>query len=233
VTARERTRRYAQIIAAGTVLVWALLCFLIILSPRLSKLHGLDQRVATSSKELADMRKEIEDAKIIGGPPVGGARFDKFGILSDDEEQIFLTDLIAFCKDTTNTLNLVRRSNYAQPIPTTPPEQRDSGKSATTAGASPQGAQQGPPQPVILRVPHTVNFSGTFVSSFYLLRKLESYRRLLTVERMDLSTDNQSGYPRLTGNITIDLYLVKQPSAATPSAQARASGTAPGPAPAS
>ncbi|MGD0111212.1 MAG: hypothetical protein ABSD48_05055 [Armatimonadota bacterium] len=231
-TARDRTRRYAQIIAAGTVLVWALLCFVIILSPRRTKLHNLDQRVATSSKGLADMRKEIEDAKIIGGPAIGGARFDKFGILSNDEEQIFLTDLIAFCKDTTNTLNLVRRSDYAQPTSTTPPEQQGSGKPGAPTGTSPQ-AQQGPPQAVILRVPHTVSFSGTFVSSFYLLRKLESYRRLLTVERMDLNTDNQSGYPRLIGNITIDLYLVKQPAGTASSPQASTSGTAARPAPAS
>jgi hypothetical protein len=230
-TTRDRTRRYAQIIAAGTVLIWALLCFLMVLSPRLRKLHDLDQQVATSSKELADMRKEIEDAKIIGGPPPGGARFDKFGILSNDEEQIFLTDLIAFCKETTNTLNLVRRSDVAQPTSTTPPEQQGSGKSGTSTGTN-QQAQQGPPQPVIMRVPHTVSFSGTFVSSFYLLRKLESYRRLLTVEKMDLNTDNQSGYPRLTGNITIDLYLVKQP-AGTSSVQASTSGAAARPAPAS
>jgi len=233
VTARDRTRRYAQIIAAGTVLVWALLCFLIILSPRLSRLHDLDRRVETSSKELADMRKEIEDAKIIGGPPAGSARFDKFGILSDDEEQIFLTDLIAFCKDTTNTLNLVRRSDYAQPTSTLPPAQQGNAESGTSTGANSQAAQQGPPQPVILRIPHTVSFSGTFVSSFYLLRKLEAYRRLLTVERMDLNTDNQSGYPRLTGNITIELYLVKQPAAATSSVQASTSGTVARPVPAS
>jgi hypothetical protein len=230
-TARDRTRRYAQIIATGTVLIWALLCFLIILSPRLRKVHDLDQHVATSGKELADMRREIEDAKIIGGPAIGGARFDKFGILSNDEEQIFLTDLIAFCKDTTNTLNLVRRSDYAQPTSTTPPEQQGSRKSEASTGASPQ-AQQGPPQPVILRVPHTVSFSGTFVSSFYLLRRLESYRRLLTIEKMDLNTDNQNGYPRLIGNITIDLYLVKQP-ATTSSVQASTSGGTARPAPAS
>jgi hypothetical protein len=79
---------------------------------------------------------------------------------------------------------------------------------------------------VILRVPHTVSFSGTFVSSFYLLRKLESYRRLLTVEKMDLATDGMTGYPRINGNITIDLYLVKQPAAgsAAASGQAAAAG---------
>jgi hypothetical protein len=217
--------------AAGAVLVWALLCFLIILSPKMRKLNELDRRVASATDDLAKMRREVEDAKIIGGPAVGVARFEKFGILSNDEEQLFLTDLIAFCKDSTNILNLVRRSDYAQPIPTTPPEgqqgQSQTGAGASgTSGAASSGRQQGPPQPVILRVPHTVSFSGTFVSSFYLLRKLESYRRLLTVEKMDLATDGMTGYPRINGNITIDLYLVKQPAAgsAAASGQAAAAG---------
>jgi hypothetical protein len=62
-------------------------------------------------------------------------------------------------------------------------------------------------------VPHTVTYSGTFLSSFFLLRKLESYKRLLTVERMELATDRQAGYPRVKGTITIDLYLVQSPVA--------------------
>jgi hypothetical protein len=204
-------------VAAGAVLIGALLCFLIILSPRLHRLHDLDKRVTAATDELTGMKKEIEDAKIIGGPAVGGARFDKFGILSNDEEQIFLTDLILFCKDSTNTLNLVRRSDYAQA--TTSSSQQTAGQSQTSGSTT---NPQGPPQPVILRVPHTVSFSGTFISSFYLLRKLESYRRLLTVEKMGLTTDSRDGYPKVNGNITIDLYLVKEPapSAAPPSGQA-------------
>ncbi len=216
-TARDRVRRYSQLTAAGAALIGALLCFLIVISPRLHRLRDLDKRVAAATDELTGMKREIEDAKIIGGPAVGGARFDKFGILSNDEEQIFLTDLISFCKDTTNTLNLVRRSDYAQA--TASSSQQTAGQSqASDSTTNPQG----PPQPVILRVPHTVSFSGTFVSSFYLLRRLESYRRLLTVEKMSLATDSRDGYPQVNGNITIDLYLVKElaPSPASSSGQA-------------
>lgn len=231
-SARERVRRYAQMIATGSVLVWALLCFLIVISPRLRKLHDLNQRVTTANKELADMRKEVEDAKIIGGPATGGARFDKFGILSTDEEQIFLTDLIAFCKETTNTLNLVRRSDYAQQTSATQSDQQGTGQAGTAPAGTAPGGEQGPPQPVILRVPHTVSFSGNFVSAFYLLRRLESYRRLLTVEKINLATDAMTGYPRLTGNVTIDLYLAKPP-AVTSGVEASAQGTATSPVPGS
>lgn len=221
-TPRDRIKRYTQIGALAAALLWALLCFLIILSPRLRKLDDVSQQVAASGKELAQMNKEIEDARIIGGPPTGQARFDKFGILSTDEEQLFLTDLIAFCKDTTNTLNLVRRSEFSQTAITSTTATGQGGRQGQ-GGASqsqaPASEANQPPQPVILRVPHTVSFSGTFLSAFYLLRQLESYRRLLTVERMDLATDTQAGYPRISGNITIELYLVKQP-AATPTVQA-------------
>jgi hypothetical protein len=34
---------------------------------------------------------------------------------------------------------------------------------------------------------------------------------LLTVERVEIATDTRVGYPRVNGNITIDLYLVKNP----------------------
>ena len=74
------------------------------------------------------------------------------------------------------------------------------------------------PQPKIERVPHTVNFSGTFLSSFYLLRKLEGYKRLLTVERVELSADTREGYPNVNGNISIDLYLVKNAGVPLPEA---------------
>ena len=221
-TPRDRVRRYGQLITGSAVLILMLLCFLIVLSPRLKKLGDLNQRVKVASANLAQMRKEIEDARIIGGPATGRARFDKFGILSTGEEQLFLTDLISFCRETQNTLNLVRRSDYSQPAPSSAPV-GDQSQGQQGAG---QGSQTGkttapdpnaPPQPVILGVPHTVSFSGTFTSAFFLLRRLEVYRRLLTVERMDLATDTQAGYPQVTGNITINLFLVKElPSTAAP-----------------
>ena len=65
---------------------------------------------------------------------------------------------------------------------------------------------------------HLDNFSGTFLSSFYLLRKLEGYKRLLTVERVELSTDTREGYPHVNGNISIDLYLVKNAGLPLPEA---------------
>jgi len=215
VTPRDRIRRYSRFVAGAAVLLFALICFLVILSPRMRNLDDLNQRLSGSTKELSAMRKEIEDARIAGGPTVGGARFDKFGILSTDEEQIFLSDLIAFCNETDNALNLVRRSEFARPVASAA-QGGQQGSSAAGQTTQPQPASSGPPPPVILRVPHTVSFSGTFLSAFYLLRKLESYRRLLTVERMDLITDSQRGYPRLSGNVTIELYLVKQPAGAEP-----------------
>jgi hypothetical protein len=62
-----------------------------------------------------------------------------------------------------------------------------------------------------------VNYSGTFLSSFHLLRKLETYKRLLTVERAEIRSHTRDGYPRVNGNITIDLYLVKNPGQPPPS----------------
>jgi len=212
-TPRDRIRRYSRVGGVAAALVWALLCFLILLSPRLRALDNLRQQADASTAELNGMKKEIEDAKIIGGPAPGGARFDKFGILSTDEEQLFLSDLIAFCSDTANVLNIVRRSEFAQSASPTPTPGQPAQPGQAGQPQAPANPNQ-PPQPVILRVPHTVSFSGTFLSSFYLLRKLESYQRLLTVERMDLATDGQHGYPRINGNITIELYLVKQPAAA-------------------
>jgi len=212
-TPRERIRRYSLLGALGAVVIWALLCFLIVLSPRLSKLRRASQEAADSQQKLAEMQKEIENARIAGAPVGAGARFEKFGILSSDEEQLFLKDLIAFCRDTSNVLNLIRRSEYVQPAPST----TEQGPQARRAG-TPGGAQA--PQPIIERVPHVVTFSGTFLSSFYLLRKLETYKRLLTVERVQLATDNVMGYPRTNGDITIDLYLAKQPLPAPPSATA-------------
>ena len=203
---RERIKRLGWLIALGGIVVWGLLCFLIILHPRLKKLDQVNQELTRSGDELAQMRKEIEDARIVGGPAQDGARFGKFGILAVGEEDLFLDDLISFCRETNNDLRLVRRSEHARRAPaTTEPVAQQPGSQ------SPSGADQ-PPQPVIERVPHTVSFSGTFASAFHFLRRLELYKRLLTVERVQLSADTLRGHPRINGNITIDLYVVEAPA---------------------
>ena len=211
-TPGDRIGSYSQIAAGAAVALWAVLCFLMVVSPRGRRLEALHRDLDSSRKQLAEMRKEIEDARIAGGPAVGGARFEKFGILSTDEEQLFLSDLIAFCKGTSSTLNLVRRSEFSEAAQSSeePPQRPRPGQPKTATSAD-QAAQ-----PVILRVPHTVSFSGTFLSSFHLLRKLEAYKRLLTVERMELRTDPEQGYPAVNGHITIELYLVKQPAVGAP-----------------
>jgi hypothetical protein len=203
---KDRMKLYTQLAAVGAVVVWLMLCFFILVSPRLSRLGRLNEDVNSSKEQLAAMQKEIEDASIAGPPPVGASRFEKFGILANDEEQLFLSDLIDFCVETDNTLNLVRRADVARPIRRA--EENQGGGARGGSGKS-SGAASEVPQPTIERVPHNVNYSGTFLSSFYLLRKLESYKRLLTVERMEVATDNQLGYPRVNGTITIDLYLAK------------------------
>jgi len=195
----ERIKRHAQLAAASAILVWGLLCFFILLSPRFARLNRVNAGIGAASMEVAAMKKEIEDASIAGPPVEGLSRFEKFGILGSDEEQLFLSDLIEFCKETKSTLNLVRRSGVARRVRTSTEEER---------GKKPASASQEVPQPTIARVPHTVSYSGSFLSSFYLLRRLESYRRLLTVERIEVATDNQFGYPRVNGTITVDLYLV-------------------------
>jgi len=212
--ASDRFPRYVSFVALGMALVWALLCFLILLSPRMHRLSQVGQQLSEKSKELTAMNREIENARIAGGPvPAGEARFEKFGILARDEEQLFLRDLIDFCKETNNILNLVRRAEYARRAATTAEEvqQQEAGQPTTPAKKTKSSEA---PQPVIDRVPHTVSFSGTFLSAFYLLRKLESYRRLLTVERVDVATDTREGYPRVNGNIMIELYLARVSSAA-------------------
>jgi hypothetical protein len=206
-TPHDRMKRYAQLATVCTIFVCGLLCFLVLVSPRIGRLDRVDQDLTDASKHLADMRKEIENAGIAGAPGPGESRYEKFGILGADEEQLFLSDLIDFCSETTNTLNVVRRADTARSaVPRSPQGQK-------------QDADQDPnvPRPVIQKVPHTVNYSGTFLSSFHLLRKLETYKRLLTVERVEIAADTRDGYPRVNGNITIDLYLVKNPGQPAPS----------------
>lgn len=210
---RDRVRRYAQLATLAAVLVCGLLCFLVVVSPRISKLTRVEEDLTDASKQLADMRKEIENASIAGTPAPGESRYEKFGILGADEEQLFLSDLIDFCTDTDNTLNVVRRAEVARSaVPTTPQDQQ---KGGSGSGASEDETAE-VPRPIIEKVPHTVNYTGTFLSSFYLLRKLESYKRLLTVERVEIASDTRVGYPRVNGNITIDLYLVKNPGQPPP-----------------
>lgn len=208
-TPQDRVKRYAQIAAASALLVWLLLCYFLLVSPKRAALARVSEQLDQASTKVAEMKREIEDAGIAGPLPVGASRFDKFGILGFQEEQLFLSDLIDFCTESDNTLNLVRRADVGRPAKSETPSQRKSeGKDAESATTKlPDGTEV--PRPVIERVPHTVTFSGTFLSSFYLLRKLESYKRLLTVERVELLTDHHVGYPRLNGTVTIDLYLVK------------------------
>jgi len=214
-TPQDRVKRYAQLATLATILVWGMLCFFLIVSPKAHQLERTESDLSQSSKQLSDMRKEIENAGIAGTPTPGESRYEKFGILGADEEQLFLSDLIGFCKETSNTLNVVRRATTARRTTTTNPEgQKTGGKPSSPA----PGEDPNVPRPVIQKVPHTVNYSGTFLSSFYLLRKLESYKRLLTVERVEIATDTRNGYPRVNGNITIDLYLVR--NAAPPPATA-------------
>jgi len=214
-TPQDRIKRYAQLATLATILVWGMLCFFLIVSPKAHQLERTESELSQSSKKVAGMRKEIENASIAGTPAPGESRYEKFGILGADEEQLFLSDLIEFCKDTRNTLNVVRRATTARRTTTaTPEDQKKGGRSSSST----PGEDPNVPRPVIQRVPHTVNYSGTFISSFYLLRKLESYKRLLTVERVEIATDTRNGYPRVNGNITIDLYLVRH--AAPPPATA-------------
>lgn len=219
-TPHNRMKLYAQVSAAAAIVVWGLLCFAIAVAPRMGRLRRVQADLSTASKQLHEMRKEIENASIIGTPSPGESRYEKFGILGADEEQLFLSDLIDFCKETRNTLNVVRRADIARSATQTAQQgQQKSGPTGTPVAPGPssgsgQAAQDraaATPQPIIEKVPHTVNYSGTFLSSFYLLRKLESYKRLLTVERVEVATDTRGGYPRVNGNITIDLYLVKNP----------------------
>jgi hypothetical protein len=223
----DRIRLYAQLSAVGAVVIWGVLCFVIAVAPRMGRLNRTEADLAKANKQLVEMRKEIENASIIGQPAPGQSRYEKFGILGADEEELFLSDLIEFCKDTNNTLNLVRRADFARPAtqeapqktgPTGTPVQPSEG---SASGQTPSAA----PQPVIERVPHTVSFTGTFMSSFLLLRKLESYKRLMTVERVEISTDSRTGWPRVVGNVTIDLFLVKNPGQPAGGAAQRTSKT--------
>ncbi len=225
--ADDRRDKQELLIALAMVAVWALLCFLVLISPRMRALNRVQEQVTEKSRQLAEMKREIEDARIAGGPAPGEGRFDKFGILARNEESLFLRDLIQFCKDTRNTLNLVRRAQYTRRAPASDEEvqaQRPGG-GGTAAGRQKSDEQ---PRPTIDRVPHTVSFSGTFLSAFYLLRRLESYRRLMTVERVDLMTDTKEGYPRLRGDITIDLYLARVPSAERGGSRVTGGGPPPG-----
>jgi len=205
-TPKDRIKLYAQLAALGAVLAWVVLCFFLILSPKLSRLGLLTEQVDGAKQQLADMKREIENASIAGPPTVGASRFEKFGILGADEEELFLSDLIDFCKETGNTVNLVRRADVARPAARTDQSQQQSASGGSKTSSAEADAV---PQPTIEKVPHNVSYSGTFLSSFYLLRKLESYKRLLTVERMEVVADTQLGYPRVNGTITIDLYLVR------------------------
>jgi len=225
-TPQNRIRRYAQFATVATILVWGMLCFFLIVSPRTARLQRTEADLAEASKQLKGMRNEIENASIAGTPVPGESRYEKFGILGADEEQLFLSDLIDFCKETSNTLNVVRRASTGRRTTSTTAEDQKKGGSRSSAPAA--GEDPNVPRPVIQKVPHTVNYSGTFLSSFYLLRKLEAYKRLLTVERVEIATDTRSGYPRVNGNITIDLYLVtnagQPPASATEAQQETATG---------
>jgi len=209
-TPHDRVKRYAQLAAAATILVWGMLCFFLIVSPKGSKLKRVENDLSQTSKQLSEMRKEIENASIAGTPAPGESRYEKFGILGTDEEQLFLSDLIDFCKETGNTLNVVRRSDVPRPA-----VRRDPNAKPAPAPKSEEAAEAAAPRPIIMKVPHTVNFTGTFLSSFFLLRKLESYKRLLTVERVEIAADTRDGYPKVNGSIVIDLYLVKNPGQPT------------------
>jgi hypothetical protein len=213
-TVQHRIRRYAQLATAAAILVFALLCFFLLISPRAGKLRRVEADLEAAHTQLADMRKEIENASIAGMPAPGESRYEKFGILGADEEQLFLSDLIDFCTETDNTLNVVRRADIARAASTT--DERPSPSGGPKATPNPQ--EPAVPQPKIERVPHTVNFSGTFLSSFHLLRTLEGYKRLLTVERVELAANTREGYPRVNGNISIDLYLVKNAGQPLPGA---------------
>lgn len=212
-TPQDRIRRYGQLATGAAVLVWALLCFLLILSPRLGRLKTLTRDATEAGEKLAAMEKEIQDAKIAGGPPIEGARFDRFGILMPKQEPEFYRDVIEFCTETGNDLKVVRRAEIAQPAPSTQPQGQQPGQAGAQGSGQPAAGsgQAQAPQPVIERVPHTASFSGTFLNTYYLLRKLETYKRLLTIEKVELTRDLRKGYPSINGNITIELYEVTRP----------------------
>jgi hypothetical protein len=213
-TPQDRIRRYGQLATGGAVLVWALLCFLLILSPRLGRLDTLTRDGTEAGEKLAAMQKEIQDARIAGGPPTEGARFEKFGILTPKQEPEFYRDVIEFCTQTGNDLKVVRRAEVARPAPSAQAQGQQPGQAGAQGRSSQPGTGSGQaqaPQPVIERVPHTASFSGTFLNTYYLLRRLETYKRLLTIEKVELTRDLRKGYPSINGNITIELYEVTRP----------------------
>jgi hypothetical protein len=222
----EQLRKYGLIGAGGLIVVWALICYLVFAAPKTRELERVAKQDAATSKQLGEMKQKIADYEAIYKEiQIGKSRFERFGILSADEEPVFLADLVQYFRETNNSLIQVMRAPLPQPVETPPPGPE------TPAGQGP-GAPAGagptaPPPPRMYRLPLTINFSGTFGSSFNLLRRLENYTRLITVERMDLATDQRDGYPKMNGNISVDLYLAELPETPAASAGSSASATPP------
>ena len=240
-TPESSLRKYALLGALGFGVLWALICYAAIVSPRLHGLDEVSKQLERAQKDLFEMKREIENAQLSGGPSPGGGRFDKFGILTTGEEHLFLADLIDYCKETNNTLNGVIRAQQLRPAQETPtiaspgagvPGQIGGPVTGppTPGQPQPQGQPGQPPPLVIYRLPVTINLLGTFRSSFDLLRRLEVYKRLLTVEKLDITTDAQKGYPNMNTSISIDLYLVKEPRIAVPAPVSGAAAAPPAPA---
>lgn len=207
----EQLRKYGLIGAGGLIVVWALLCYLVFAAPKTRELERVAKADAATSKQLGEMQQKIADYEAIYKEiQIGKSRFERFGILSADEEPVFLADLVQYFRETKNSLIMVIRAPLPQPIETPPPGPE------TPAGQGPgaPAGQTAPPPPRMYRLPLTINFTGTFDSSFSLLRRLENYTRLITVERMDLATDSRDGYPKMNGNISVDLYLAELPETA-------------------
>ncbi len=155
---QDRIRRYTQLATAATIVVCVMLCFFLIVSPKASRLRGVEGDLAQSSKKLAEMRKEIENASILGTPAPGESRYEKFRILGADEEQLFLSDLIEFCKETNNTLNMVRPADIPRPATPSPPQDQNNERLETTGrrlrrglGCPPAHHPEGPPYRTLLR----------------------------------------------------------------------------------
>ena len=226
----EQLRKYGLIGAGCLIVVWALLCYLVFAAPKTRELERVAKADAATSKQLGEMQQKITDYEAIYKEiQIGKSRFERFGILSADEEPVFYADLIQYFRETNNTLITVIRTPLPQPVetPTQGPPPGPETPASQGPGAPAGAGQTAPPQPRMYRLPLTISFTGTFASSFSLLRRLENYTRLITVERMDLATDSRDGYPKMNGNISVDLYLAELPE--TPAAPAESAAPAPPP----
>ncbi len=184
------SNKHKMVLVFAGLAVWCILCYALLISPRVQALHKAQADLTATQKELSDLsarRLELERmAREIRFGMAGGKQ-----IFMSSEIPGFLRDLNRLSQASQTTLTRVEMSGSITNV--TP----ESAEAKETVPAD---------TPVVKSLPLKVSVRGSFPQIYEMLHQLEQYNRLISITDIE-AQPSQDGYPSIEVTLPIVIYV--------------------------